>query len=476
MTQRDHASRLSGYYPSRWPAECAGPRRQKLVASPGLDLQPGETLKATHRVLGNQQWPVMLVQRAPGELYLQGGTRTGQREVSFGWVYKIDPVTLETILESPRLPSGGHNWCGAATVHENGDIYVVNGCYCHRLSPDLDVLAERRLPVENAHNGHLILSDGNLCTKDIQNDPSKRSQFTVLDPELEVVDRFELPENSVGRFSSDRSPECDFLYVTSPTKIYRLLYRDRKLSLDPTWVGSYDIPGEDQSFAWDSCVGSDSVWFQDMGEGGGVRDVLASHPIGTNRSRGPNLRRLAQVLRPFALLRPVGLDRLLLRRGLLRRPLHSAPQRVFRFSVHDAADRDVLVPFGIPGGGIFAPPLYDQDRRILVAFDSMNAKVGAWRYQEKGKFEELWVHDFRNTSQLTLYADTGELLVDDVQPLRQWDAVVLDVETGAEKGRANTGCVMSGGMWYTPGFGRDFYTSTGSGGFARIYVAEPGVS
>jgi hypothetical protein len=72
-----------------------------------------------------------------------------------------------------------------------------------------------------------------------------------------------------------------------------------------------------------------------------------------------------------------------------------------------------------------------------------------------------------STSQLTLYADTGELLVDDVVPLERWDTVVIDVETGREKGRADTGCVMSGGMWYTPGFGRDFYTTTGFGGGYR---------
>ena len=71
---------------------------------------------------------------------------------------------------------------------------------------------------------------------------------------------------------------------------------------------------------------------------------------------------------------------------------------------------------------------------------------------------------------MTLYADTGELLVDDCKTMGRWDAVVVDVETGEEKGRVDTDCVASGGMWYTPGFGRDFYTSTGLGGIARIYA------
>ena len=154
-----------------------------------------------------------------------------------------------------------------------------------------------------------------------------------------------------------------------------------------------------------------------------------------------------------------------------RRPAaHSAPLRVYRFSIADANDRDVLVPFGLPGAWIVAPPLYDQERRILVCFDSANAKLGAWRYEAKDRYEKLWILDFRSSNQLTLYADTGELLVDDVEPLPRWDAVVLDIETGREKGRVDTGCVRSGGMWYTPGFERDFYTTTGGGRFARIWV------
>ena len=102
-------------------------------------------------------------------------------------------------------------------MHENGDLYVVNGTYCHRLSPDLQVVAEHRLDADNAHNGHVVLSDGNLVTKDISDNPAKPSVFTVLDPDLAVVDRFVFPWNSVGRFSSDRRDGIDHLYVTSST-------------------------------------------------------------------------------------------------------------------------------------------------------------------------------------------------------------------------------------------------------------------
>ena len=71
MTQLDYRTPLSGYYPSTWPVECGGPRRQKLVGSPGLGLAPGESLACTTRDMHG--WSVMLVQRAPGELFVQGG-------------------------------------------------------------------------------------------------------------------------------------------------------------------------------------------------------------------------------------------------------------------------------------------------------------------------------------------------------------------------------------------------------------------
>ena len=92
MTGRDHVGRLAGYYPSAWPAECAGPRRQKITRAPGPNIQPGERLRVTSRAYPGR-WPVMFVHRDPGELYLQGGTPGGSS--SYGWVEQLDPATLE---------------------------------------------------------------------------------------------------------------------------------------------------------------------------------------------------------------------------------------------------------------------------------------------------------------------------------------------------------------------------------------------
>jgi hypothetical protein len=473
MTGIDAREHLAGYWPSAWPAECGGPRRQKVARSPGLSLQPGERLAATTLQYPGR-WAVMFVQRDPGQLYLQGGTPPNASD-SFGWVEQLDPESLRPLRSSPHLPSGGHNWCGAATVHANGDIYVVNGRYVHRLSPDLAVVAELKLRTDNAHNGHLIVSDGNMVTKDIQADPAKRSVFTVFDADLRVVDEYELPWSSVGRFSSDRVAGEDHLYVTSPRAVHRLVYREGRLQLDADWTASYEIPGQDQSWAWDSCLGDDSLFLMDMGANGPISAILGSSPIGTAQSIRtmmlPKLVRLGPVV--YRISSKLGQGERLGGLRLGGKPSHTAPQHVFRFSLADPAERDVLTPFAVPGGNIYAPPLYDPTRRVLVAFDSANRGLVAWRYIEPGVFVELWRKPkMLNTSQLTVYADSGELLVDDVvAPTARWDAVVLDIESGHERGRVDTGLGMSGGMWYTPGFERDFYTSSSFGGIARIHVA-----
>ena len=441
MTASDYLSQISGYYPSAWPAECAGPRRQKIVSSPGLNIQSDEHLVGHARILEPGRWPVMFVQRAKGELYLQGGSSFGVSEDTSGWVEQLDPISLEPIRRSPDLPSGGHKWCGAICVHENGDLYVVNGTYVHRLNPQLEIVAEHRLAANNAHNGHVIFSDGNLVTKDISDDVTKRSVFTVLDTELNIVDVFECPWNSVGRFSSDRQDGVDYLYVTSNDVIHRLKYVSGHLTLDDSWSAAYKVAGEDSGYAWDSSIGDDCAWFMDNGESQSTINMLAASPTGTGQAM------------PFA------------------PPVHTAPVRVWRVSTLDSSDCESFVPFGTPSGHIVSPPLYDQDRHILVAFDSQNGGIGAWRYEGPGVFTPLWKKEWRNANQLTLYADTGELIVDHVHKMGEWDAVVLDIETGNERGRADTGCFMQIGMWYTPGFERDFYTSTAVGRIGRVSVA-----
>lgn len=59
------------------------------------------------------------------------------------------------------------------------------------------------------------------------------------------------------------------------------------------------------------------------------------------------------------------------------------------------------------------PPLYDPERRILVHYDTLGRTVVAHRYQAPGQLELLWKLRMRNSVQMMLYADTGELVLED---------------------------------------------------------------
>jgi hypothetical protein len=72
----------------------------------------------------------------------------------------------------------------------------------------------------------------------------------------------------------------------------------------------------------------------------------------------------------------------------------------------------------------------------------------------------LWEHAFGAANHFLLYADTGELVVNDFRPETGEQAVVLDVETGAEKGRVAIESPVQSVVFQAPGFGRDFYTCT----------------
>jgi len=152
MNRLDSTTVIPGYFDSPWPTECGGPRRQKAPRSKGLDLRPGEKLRQITRL--NGEWNVMMVLRKPGELYLQYNNHLDSPD-KYGGIERIDPLTLETISRSPRLPSGGHTWCGGVAVHENGYIYMNNGNRCFKLSPDCEVLAEAVLPQDAAYNSLL---------------------------------------------------------------------------------------------------------------------------------------------------------------------------------------------------------------------------------------------------------------------------------------------------------------------------------
>lgn len=87
----------------------------------------------------------------------------------------------------------------------------------------------------------------------------------MLEPQgLSTVAEVEVPERCMARFSSDRSGDREYLYFTTPEEVRRLIYQSGRLELDRDWTGSYRV-ATDQPAAWQTTIGSDSVWLMDMG-------------------------------------------------------------------------------------------------------------------------------------------------------------------------------------------------------------------
>ena len=123
------------------------------------------------------------------KLFLGGTLPAFTGPEPFGWLQRLDPQSLDVLAESPPLPCGEHVWCGAIAAHANGDIIKVNGSFMHRLDVDCQVVRECRLPIDQAHNGLLILSDGSIVTKDLRLAGQGPSTITRLDPERPGTDR-----------------------------------------------------------------------------------------------------------------------------------------------------------------------------------------------------------------------------------------------------------------------------------------------
>ena len=408
----DSAGIPPGYYDSPFPGEDGGPRRQLVPRAPGLAIRDGETLSVTSRpsVMAN-----MVVLRAPGEVFVQGNTPPSAASTS--WVERIDPYTLDPITRSPDLP-GGPFWAGGILAHANGYLYVTYGRYCHKLDAGCAVVASAELPRPQPYNSLLALSDGTLVMKNFVRDGSSRSYFSVLEPErLEpVMAEVEIPEGSIARISRHIADDGEFVYVVGDHTIFRYHYDRGRLTRDEAWAHRYrTLPDREQSYGWDPVIAGGSAWFMDNGDNQYQRSLTGT--------------------------------------GVASGPLH-----LHRVSLADSSDTAMCAPFGLPRGTIVNPPLVDASRRIVVAYDSGNGRIGAFRYGADA-FVPMWQHAFNASNHFLLYQDTGEIVVNDYQDGRE-HVVVLDIETGAERARAATGSPVQAVLFQSPGWDRDVYTCT----------------
>ncbi len=423
----DRAAPLPGYFPSPWPVECGGNRRQKAAVG-GLDARGAETSVVT---VHNGRWNVMMIRRRPGELYLGGTMPAFTGPPPFGWLQRLEPETLEVLAESPELPCGEHVWCGAIAAHEDGDLVSVNGSYLHRLDPECRIVAERELPVDQAHNGLLVLADGTILTKDLRLAGQGPSTVTRLTPDgLDLVgEPLRLPEGSMGRISSDLGDAGELVYIPGIERVWRLRVTPDELVLDPEWQPRYRRAGGAQGLSWDGCLSADALWLMDNGDIDSLRAIYGEHPNGRFGARDARL-------------------------SWQRPAPWSGPQRLLRLSIEDGSV-DEVAPFGTPGGGIIAPPVHVPEHDMCIAWDSVNGGLAGVATGDGG-LEVAWQVDARPSMQPVVFPDTGELVINDFRD-RDDQLIVVDIPTGEVLSRVSTGSSLANGMFLTPGGDRDVY-------------------
>jgi hypothetical protein len=393
----------------------------------------------------NGKWNVGTVLRAPGEVYLQSNNHIADAE-KFGQVERIDPVSLDPLAASPRLPSGGHTWCTALVVHANGFLYLTNGNRCFKLDPDdCAVVAETTLPQDAPYNSLLVASDGRLITKNIEYAADRSTYLVVLDPDelAQAGPEAKLPENAMGRIAMDTVGEEQLIYAPGSHHFYRYRYdpAQGRVVKDDSWEPLYRaMPDQEQSFAWDPCLAGGGCWFLDNGDNEANRVIFASHPVG-------------QRVPP---------------RGSAFRGLATSAQKLIRVSLTDADDVDVFTPFGVGRGSIFSPPAYDPIRGIAMSFDTGNGLLGAASYDQEKRFTSLWQKPCRTSMQPLLFLDTAELVVNDFRGGRD-NVVIYDLESGDEISRVATDSTTANGMFFSVGWYRDvIYCSIGA--LARMWA------
>lgn len=422
-----------------WPAEDGGPRRaQQATGLRGLDVRAGERLEVT--AVRDALATTMVVLRDPGEVYVLRHT-LGRRPLEdpvVAWVEQIDPVTLQPIRRSADLESGPF-WPGGMAAHADGSLHVVTGNHCHRLSAQLDVLVTRQLPGERPYNSFVVLTDGTLVMKDFDRDVREPARLVLLDPErLERrCEDVPLPEAAIARLSADG----DDVYVVGASAVTRLRWDGAALRPDTDWGAAYLQPG--QSYGWDPVIAGGHLWFMDNG----------AHDFVTTMQGA----------------------------GIAPGPVH-----LIRMSLTDPRDIERVEVCGAARGAVTDPPFYDAQRRIAVAYDSANGVVQAFRFD--GRLTPLWRRELGHAAHMIGYPDTGELVLHDFHGpavgrtrlgravsrratmimrnprLRSLatrtsrdEVVVVDIETGEERGRAAVPSLLQSVVFPAPGFGRDLY-------------------
>lgn len=406
-----------GYWNSPWPAEDNGPER--LQSTPGFDVPTGAKLGLTHR---RTQISTMVVLGDPGEVFLltHEALRARIGMATCSKVELIDPHTLKPICSSVRLP-GGPMWPGGMAVHSNGRLIVVYGRYAHALTRQCELIASHLLPEKEPYNSFVVLDNGYIVCKNLSR--TRKARISVLDPtSLQAVcEPIVAPEPSIARLSS----QGNTVYLAGLQHVYRFDWSEKaqSLSLDEHWQPDY-LQGSGNTNGWDIVLSDDTAWLMDNGHHNYLYKML-----GAGVSKHAN--------------------------SVIGIPLDD-PLVVTRLEVS-----------GKRAGSVTNPPLFCTQNKILLAYDSANAFLQAYRVGSQ--LTPLWNKPaFGCASHMILMRSSNTVWINDYRKMGE-EVVALDLLTGMEKARIRTPGKMQGVVFPCIGWENDLYWSS-MDQVCRIYL------
>lgn len=410
-----------GYWNSPWPAEDNGPER--LQSTSGFELPAGAKLRLTHR---RTQISTMVVLGDPGEVFLltHDALRARLGLPTRSKVERIDPYTLKPICSSVRLP-GGPMWPGGMAVHSNGRLIVVYGRYAHALTRQCELVASQKLPENEPYNSFVVLNNGYIVCKNLSR--TRKARLSVLHPDTlqHVCEPILAPEPSIARLSA----KGNTVYLAGLQHVYRFDWSEQAqtLSLDTDWQPDY-LQGSDNTNGWDIVLTEDTAWLMDNGH-----HTYLYKMLGAGVSSHAN--------------------------AVIGIPL-SNPQAVTRVQVS-----------GKPKGSVTNPPLFCTHHKILLAYDSANAFLQAYKVgsEPSSKLALLWNKPaFGCASHMILMQSSNTVWINDYRKLGE-EVVALDILTGKEKARIRTPGKMQGVVFPSIGWENDLYWSS-MDQVCRIYL------
>lgn len=406
--------------------------------------------------------PYNIVYLGPDSLFVYGGGY-GDKGGTGAFVASLNPVTLETIWKNQLINTVETNewdYPGVLSILEDGYLYLIYGYRIVKLDPadgsivtgpvELPTPAEPRNTSYNGFNG---FPDGTLVAKTVYREKGCEEQgflaflqcphpllvphsiIVAIDPKtLQVIGTpAEVDQFTGGRITTTVYESKNYIYLTGTSNLYRYVYENGQITLDPTWGPvQYIERGSGQTGASAVVVMNDWVVLQTNGT---PADATGTSPWETIMVVNQADASKQFTMQPF-------------------KEYASPPN--FPFS--------------------FAPSAVSVDpaRNRIFTFDSGPGKIAVLELQEDG-LHTVWTEDQRTTEFFALTGPADQRVVigtdigDQSPGNYAWDEVVWrDAETGRELARSAQLAPVNSGTMVEPGYGGKMYYLPADGNIVEL--------